>query len=416
MKSFDASSAKKLPGVRQVLEIPSGIAVLGEHTWAALEGRKALQILWDDGPHAKLDDARIRQQLKEAAIKGTVARDQGNPRKAFKFAATTIDAEYEVPYLAHAPMEPVNCTAEVGEGGCELWVGTQAPTASQKRAAEITGLPPDKVQVHTMMLGGGFGRRSHTDFVADAVHAAKAAGKPVQILWTREDDTRGGRYRPIGYNLLRAGLDERGNLTAWEHSIASPAIMAQFGPLKKGIDPSSTEGAANLPYRIKNIKVSYANLDLPFSLWWWRSVGSSQNAFVTECFMDEVAHHAQKDPATFRLNMLSEHQRHKKVLEVAIDKAGWGKKLPEGHAQGLAVHESFGSFVAQVAELSLEQDGTPVLHKITCAVDCGTAIHPDSVASQMSSGIVYGLSAALYGQLTSKRAECSKAILTPTPC
>lgn len=398
---FDATRAKAVPGVRDVIEIPTGIAVVADHFWAATKGRDALVVEWDDAGHGQLSSLRIADMLQQAVTGGADARSDGDAEGAITRAAKRVEATYDLPYLAHAPMEPLNCTADVKADRCEVWAPSQSPSGTQDLAREITGLPADKVIVHTTFLGGGFGRRSQTDFVADAVHTSKALGRPVKVIWSREDDVRGGWYRPVAHNRLAGGLDANGWPVAWVHRIASPSIMAGFGrPLRDGIDGAGVEGAANLPYGIPNIHVTYAAVDLPITLWWWRSVGSSINGYVTECFLDELAHAGGKDPVELRRRLLADHPRHRRVLDIAAQKSGWGTPLPNGHARGVAVHESFGSIVAEVADVSLQEDGTPRVHHVTCAVDCGQVVNPDIVRAQMESGIVYGLSAALWGAIT----------------
>lgn len=278
-------------------------------------------------------------------------------------------------------------------------MGTQSPSRTQQIASELTGLSSEKIQVHTMFLGGGFGRRSQADFVADAVHTSKVLGKPVKVVWTREDDTRGGMYRPAAYNEFRGALDNKGWPIAWVHRIASPSILRAFGPLKSGLDRTSVEGAANLPYAIEHVNVTYAAPDLPITLWFWRSVGSSQNAYATECFLDELAALGKKDPLEVRRRLLRNKPRHLRVLETAAEKFAWNRKLPAGHARGIAVHESFGTYVAQAVEVSVQASSKVRVHRVVCAVDCGDVINPDIVTAQVESGIVYGLTAALYGEI-----------------
>jgi isoquinoline 1-oxidoreductase beta subunit len=397
--SFDASKATQVPGVHQVVQIPTGVAVVAENFWAASKGRAALNVEWSPGAAAKLSNASIDKALRAAVSKGVPARTEGEPDKVMAKATRKLQAVYRVPYLAHAPMEPLNCTVDLQGDRCEVWVSTQSPTRTQATVAEITGLPKEAVAVHTTMLGGGFGRRSQVDFVTDAAHVAKAVGKPVKVIWTREDDIRGWYYRPVAYNELSGAVDAEGWPSVWIHRIASPSILEILGvPLKDGIDGTSIEGAANLPYSIANLRVTCAKTDLPIATWFWRSVGSSQNAYVTECFLDELARLGGKDPLEVRRRLLAGAPRHLRVLETAAEKAGWGSPLPEGRARGLAVHECFGSLVAQVAEVSID-GGKPRVHRVVCAVDCGDVINPDTIAAQMESGIAYGLSAALHGKI-----------------
>lgn len=410
LKRFDAAKARRVPGVREVLAIESGVAVVAEGFWAARQGREALEIEWDPGPHAQLASADIRKRL-EAALRrpGAVARREGNADKALA-GARRIEAEYEVPYLAHATMEPMTCTAAIGASGCDVWVGTQGQSAAQRTAAKVAGLPPEAVRIHTLFLGGGFGRRGEQDFVAEAVELAKRVGTPVQVIWTREDDMQHDQYRPATLNRLSAGIDKAGSLVAWRHAIAGPSIATRVFPglIQNGIDRTSVEGAANLPYAIPNISVTYAMVNGPVPVGFWRSVGSSQNAFITECFLDEVAAALRKDPLVLRRALLAQHPRHRAVLERAAREAGWGRPLPAGRHRGIAVAESFGSYVAQVAEVSLA-DGRLRVHRVVCAIDCGVVVNPDTVVAQMQSGIVYGLSAALYGQITIKHGRVEQS-------
>lgn len=400
VQRFDASKAKRVPGVIDVVQIDTGVAVVGEHFWAAKSGRDALDVTWNDNGFGQLSSDSIREDCKRVlAEKAVDVRSEGDVTGALKAAKSTVTATYEVPYLAHAPMEPLNCTARVGDDSCEIWVSTQSPSGVAKAVGEITGLTPDKISIHQSMLGGGFGRRSQTDYVRDAVHLANKLRRPVKVVWTREDDIRLGWYRPYCYNELEGGVDADGMPTAWRHNIASPSILAGFRPLKDNIDGAAVEGASNLPYKIPGLRVRYAYPVLPVSVWWWRSVGSSQNAYVTECFLDELARAGGKDPFALRQALLADKPRHRRVLERVAKMSGWGTPLSEGRARGIAVHESFGSFVAQVAEVSLER-GKPRVHKVFCAVDCGMVINPDTVIAQMESGIMYGLSAALYGAIT----------------
>ena len=399
-KSVDAAAALATPGVRHVVEISSGVAVVADHFWAAKKGREALRVEWDSGEWGSLSTARITEMMREAAANGATAREEGDSDAAIRGAGKVIDAVYELPYLAHATMEPMNCTADVRRDACEVWAPTQSPSGTQSTAARITGLPAERVTVHTTHMGGGFGRRSQTDFVADGVETSKAVGKPVQVIWTREDDTRGGYYRPPAWNRLVGAVDAGGNVSAWTHQIGSPSIARQFGPLRNGIDDAGVEGAANLPYAIPNVRVTYGPVELPISLWFWRSVGSSLNAWVTECFIDELAEAAGADPVEFRLRLLAAHPRHQRVLRAAADRANWTTAPAPGRGRGAAVHEAFGSIVAQVAEVSIDPDGEVRVHHVACAVDCGDVINPGIIRAQMESGIAYGLSAALWGELT----------------
>jgi isoquinoline 1-oxidoreductase beta subunit len=399
---FDATRAKAVKGVRAVTPISSGVAVVAESTWAAMEGRKALEITWDEGPNASLTSAEIsRGFAKLAAGPAAVAREEGDAEAALKRAARTLEAVYEVPFLAHATMEPMNATADVGRGACKVWAPTQFPSMAQQVAGKIAGLPPEKVVVHITLLGGGFGRRAEADFVADAVETSKAVGAPVQVLWTREDDMQHDVYRPASYHVLRAGLDADGQLIAWTHRVVAPSIRGQRGEkLEGGLDHGAVDGAADLPYAIPNLHVDYVMANTPVPVGYWRSVYASQTAFANECFLDEIAVSAGKDAVELRRDLLRDAPHHKAVLELVAEKSGWGKPLAAGHFRGLAVHKSFHSYVAEVAEVSLEKDGTPRIHRVACAIDCGLPVNPAGVVSQMQSGIVYGLSAALRGKIT----------------
>ncbi len=401
IRGFEASKATAVPGVEKVIEVPSGVAVVATNTWAAEQGRQALELDIDPGPHAGLDDAAVREACIAVIDRGEEAEKRGDVEAALA-GATVLEAEYTVPYLAHATMEPMNCTVRVdgtpdAVEAVEIWAPTQGPTRARMTAAQAAGVDPQKVAVHSTFMGGGFGRRSQPDYIAEAVHVAKAlATTPVQTSWSREDDTKGGWYRPCSVNRFRGAVDAEGMPIAWEHRIATPSILAAMG--RTGIDGTSIEGAANLPYAIPAFRVTCAAPDLPVPLWFWRSVGSSQNAYVTECFLDELIALGGKDPVDVRLALLAEHPRHRRALERVVEMSGYGKTLAEGRAMGVAVHESFGSICAQVAEVSRDGD-TPRVHQVWVAIDCGQVVNPDSVRAQMESGIAYGLSAALYGRI-----------------
>jgi len=401
LKHFDAKQALAMPGVKRVEAISAGVAVIADHFWAAKQGRDALSIEWDTAGNESLDSASIEAQFKAALDSGLRVRDDGNINQSLAAAAKTLEAVYTAPYQAHVCMEPMNATADVRADGCDVYVSTQAQTASQETAMRITGLARDKVKVHTTFLGGGFGRRSEQDFVMDAVECSKVAGQPVKVIWSREDDIMHDQYRPATYNRLRGGVDAQGKLLAWEHRIAGSSILARLypGAVKDGHDRTNTEGAKNLPYHIANLRVSYAMVNTPVPVGFWRSVGSSQNAFITECFFDELAKLAGRDPLQARLELMSEHPRHAGVLKLAAEKAGWGTPLPKGRARGIAVAESFTTYTAQVAEVSIDK-GAVRVHRMICAVDCGMVVNPNSIRAQMEGAIVYGLTAALKGPIT----------------
>ncbi len=415
VKSFDATAAKAMPGVRHVVPLDgtpwrgtngawsvgteSGVAVVADTYWQAVQGRQALRITWDEGANAGLSD--IPGTLAALASQpGVTAKTTGDAAAALTGAAKKIESVYTVPFLHHATMEPMNCTAHVRAGTCDVWAPMQNQTRAQEVAAEAAGVPKGAVKVHTTFLGGGFGRRLESDFVAEAVAISKAVNAPVKVIWSREDDTRHGFYRPATYNRLAAGFDAQNNPVAWTHHIVAPPILTKFGPLPQGIDRTLIDGAADVPYAFPNVLVDQLAVDLPVPLGFWRSVGASQNAFVVECFMDEVAAAAGRDPYEFRRELLQSKPRHLRTLELAATKAGWGTALPPGHGRGIAIAEWEPTTCAEVAEVSVAPDGTVRVHRVVCAVDCGPVVNPDTIAAQMQGGVVFGLSAALYGEIT----------------
>ena len=409
MKSLDASAAKAVKGVVDVQPVPTGVAVAATGFWAAKKGRAALKIEWDEGDGATLSTSTMREQFASLAkTPGLPARQQGQAiADVMGDAETRLEAEYEVPYLAHASMEPLNCVVDLRADSCEIWTGTQFQSGDRAAAAAVAGLKPEQVSIHTTFLGGGFGRRGnpHSDFVTEAVQVAKAIGKPVKVMWTREDDTRGGYYRPMWYDYLRGALDDKGNIVAWGHTIVGQSIMAgtafASAMIKDGIDAASVEGAADLPYTIPNLLVDLHSPVNTVPVQWWRSVGHSHTAFVVECFLDELAHLANRDPLELRRSLLGKSPRHLAVLELAAKQAGWGTPLPKGQGRGLAVHESFGSVAAQVAEVAV--DGSDItVKRVVCAIDCGQTVNPDTIRAQIESAVVYGLSAALHSAITLK--------------
>jgi isoquinoline 1-oxidoreductase beta subunit len=404
VKSFDDSKAKAVRGVKQVVQISTGIAVVADNTWSAMQGSRALQITWEEGANAAVSSDSIRRLYLEQAEKpGAIARKDGDADAALAGAAKKVEAAYEVPFLAHATMEPMNCAAEVRADGCDVYAPTQFQTINQMTAAKITGLKPEQVRIHTTFLGGGFGRRSEQDFITEAVEISKAAGAPVQVTWSREDDIQHDFYRPAVYTKLVAGLDTDGWPVAWKSRIVCPSIMSRFfpGSVKNGIDESSVEGQANSKYGIPNYLFEYALTDTGIPVGFWRSVGNSQNGYITECFVDELAKAGGKDPFEFRRKLLANAPRHRGVLELAASKAGWGQPLPAGRTRGIAVVESFGSFVAEVAEVSVNRSTSEVrVHRVVCAVDCGRHVNPDTIAAQMEGGIAFGLTAVLKGLIT----------------
>ncbi|BBA34994.1 aerobic-type carbon monoxide dehydrogenase, large subunit CoxL/CutL-like protein [Methylocaldum marinum] len=421
LKSFDPAKSRAVAGVVDVVRIPSGIAVVAKDFWSAKKGRDVLEVVWDRGTNADLSSAGLHEEFARLAMtSGVPAKEKGDPTGVLAKIAKPFGAEYAVPYLAHAPMEPLNCTVDLREDRCEIWTGTQFQTVDRNHAAAIAGLKPEQVELHTTLLGGGFGRRGNpqSDFVSEAVHVAKAVKKPVKVVWTREDDIKGGYYRPAFYDRLTAGLDAKGRLIAWSHTLVGQSIAIgtpfESAMIRDGVDVSSVEGAADLPYAIPNVRVDLHSPRLEIPVLWWRSVGHSHTAFVVESFIDEVAHAAGKDPYRFRRDLLAKHPRHRGVLELAAKKAGWGSSLPKGRGRGIAVHSSFGSYVAQVAEVSVE-DGQARAHRVVCAIDCGQVVNPDTIAAQMESGIVWALSAALHGEITLNKGEVEQSNFTDYP-
>lgn len=397
--SFDSSNSKAIPGVKDVVRISNGVAVIADNTWSALEGRRVLQVKWDEGPVASINSAGISQDfVAHAQQPGAVARKNGDAAAALQTAAKKVEAVYETPFLAHAPMEPLNCVAHVRADACEVWASTQGQTAAREAAVQITGLESDKVQVHTKYMGGGFGRRARADYVAEAVEVSKAAGVPVQLTWSREDDLQQDFYRPAAYGRFTAGLDAEG----WPVALQARLICPPFGGLSNGVARTGVEGVVDLLYAIPNVLVDYHALDPGIPVSYWRSVGYSQNTFFAESFIDELAVAGGKNPVELRLHLLANSPRLRAALELAADKAGWGKPLPAGHGRGIAVVNNVGSFTAQVAEASVDR-GKLRVHRVVCAVDCGYAVNPSGIEQQIRSGIVFGLSAALKGGITIDR-------------
>lgn len=400
--SFDATKAKAVPGVRNVVQINNGIAVLADSTWSSMQGRDALDIKWDTGQSATLDSNQIRKMFEEFGLKeGAVAESNGDVEKAGGAGTNTIDAVYELPYISHAPMEPMNCLADVKPDRCEIWVPTQTPQSAQDIAAEITGLPKEKVVVHVTLVGGGFGRRLDNDYVEEAVRISKMAGVPVQLVWSREDDMMHDFYRPASRHQLSGGVDGNGKLVSWTHKMIGPSIRGQRSPggVKDGLDRSALSGATGMPYTIPNLKVSYVMANTAVPIGAWRSVYASQNVFAVESFIDELAHAASKDPLEFRLHMMDNSPRLRKVLETAAEKSGWHKPLPKGVGRGIACASCFGSHAAEVAEVSVEQ-GKVKVHRVVIAVDCGIAVAPNTLEAQMEGAVVLAMTAAVKSEIT----------------
>ncbi len=397
--SFDAAAAKAVPGVKQVVQISTGVAVVADNTWSANQGRKALRIQWSEGAHADLNSAAIAKDFADRAQQpGVVARKEGDAAAALSGAAKKIEAVYEVPYLAHAPMEPLNCTADVRADGCDVWASTQGQSAAFQAAIGITGLKPEQVKVHTLYMGGGFGRRARNDYVGEAVEVSKAVGSPVQLTWMREDDMQQDWYRPASYTRFTAGLDAEG----WPAVVTSRIVCPPFGGIRDGLSRTAVEGVADMAYAIPNVLVDYHALDPGIPVSYWRSVGYSQNTFFMESFIDEIAAAGGKDPLDLRRRFIAKNARLLAALELAAEKAGWGKPLPKGHGRGIAFSDNVGSFTAQVAEVSVLQ-GKLRVHRVVCAVDCGQVVNPAGVEQQIQSGIAFGLTAALKGAITIDR-------------
>lgn len=416
VKSFDAGKAKAIKGVVDVVQIPQGVAVLATDTWSAKKGRDALSVSWDESQAFKLGSDEILARYKEMARKpGLIARQAGDTGKAFAGAAKVVRAAFDFPYLAHAAMEPMNCVVQLKADGCEVWNGEQFQTVDQGRVAALFGLAPEQVKLNMLYAGGSFGRRASTqsDYVLEAAHIVKAInGKaPVKLVWMREDDMRGGYYRPLFHHALEAAIDGAGKLVGWHHRLVGQSILAgspfEQMMVKDGIDQVSVEGAANLPYAIPNLTVDlHTPTDIGVPVLWWRSVGSSHTAYSTEVFLDQVAVAMGKDPVALRLELLGEHPRHAGVLKLAAAKANWGAPLKaaagERRGRGVAVHESFNSFVAHVAEVTIRKDGSIRVDRVVSAVDCGTAINPDNIRSQVEGSVGFALSAAMSGEITLK--------------
>jgi isoquinoline 1-oxidoreductase beta subunit len=413
VKSFDASAAGAVPGVVKVVQVPRGVAVVAKGFWAAKLGRDALVVEWDESSAEKRSSSDMMNEFRHLAEQPAAsARKVGDALPALKNAAHTVSASYEFPYLAHAPMEPLDAVVKLTAGSCEIWAGDQFQTVDQGNAAKAAGLDPQQVTINTLYAGGSFGRRANvwSDYVVEAVSIAKACGAdgtPIKLQWTREDDLHGGLYRPMYFHKLEAGLNEKKELVGWRHIIVGQSIIADtpFAAVmvKNGIDATSVEGAANIAYEIPNIDVELATTKSPVPVLWWRVVGSSHTTFAVEAFIDEVAHAAGKDPFIFRRDLLEKEPRMKAVLELAADKAGWSSgPLPKGKGRGIAVCEAFKSYVAQVAEVTVDDAGQVTVDRVVCAVDCGIPINPDVIAAQMEGGIGFGLGAVLHGAITLK--------------
>jgi len=413
VKSVNDAAAKTVKGVRQIVRLDDAVAVVADHMGAAKKGLAALVIEWDDGPHAKLSTDDIAAELEKATLNsGPVAQNIGDIDKAMASAVTKVEATYQVPFLAHAAMEPMNCTVHVRNDGCEVWVGSQALTRAQATAAKTTGLPLDRVVVHNHLIGGGFGRRLDVDGVTRAVQIAMHVDGPVKVVWTREEDIQHDMYRPYWLDRISAGLDNTGKPVAWNHRYAGSSVIARWLPpaFKNGLDPDSTEGAIDLAYALPNMHVEYLRVEPPGILTaFWRSVGPSHNVFVTESFMDELAAAAEQDTVAYRRALLDRSPRAKAVLDLAAAKAGWGQPLPPRAGRGVSLQFVFRTYMAQVAEVEVAKNGAVHVRRVVCAVDCGTVVNPDTVRAQIQGAIIFGITAALYGEITLKNGRVEQA-------
>ena len=412
-KSLDEAAARAVKGVHQVVRIDEAVAVVAEHMGAARKGIAAAAIQWDDGPNANVSSAGIVRRLEEASKQpGVVARNEGDTDKALAGAAQRLDAVYQLPFLAHAAMEPMNCTVHARKDGCDIWVGTQVPTLTQAVVAQITGLPKDAVKIHNHLLGGGFGRRLEPDGTVLAVKVAQHVDGPVKVVWSREEDIQHDMYRPYYYDRLSAGLDADGKPVAWTHRVCGSSVFARYVPplFKNGLDPDAVEGAAEPPYAFPNIHVDYVRVEPPgIPTAFWRGVGPTHNVFVVESFLDELAHAAKQDPVAYRKALLDHNPRALAVLTLAAEKADWGQPLPPRRGRGVSVQFAFGSYFSQVAEVEVGTDGSLKVHRIVCAVDCGMVVNPDTVEAQVQGGTIFGLTAVLYGAITLRNGRVEQA-------
>jgi isoquinoline 1-oxidoreductase subunit beta len=413
VKSVDDAAAKAVKGVRQIVRLDDAVAVVADHMGAAKKGLAALKIEWDDGPHAKLDTQQIEAELEKATLNpGAIAENIGDVDKAMASAVTKVNATYQVPFLAHATMEPMNCTVHMRKDGCEIWVGSQALARVQAAAAKTLSVPLDKVTVHNHLIGGGFGRRLDADGAIRAVQIAQHVDGPVKVVWTREEDIQHDMYRPYWVDRISAGLDAKGMPVAWNNRFAGSSVIARWLPpgFNNGLDPDTTEGAIDLVYALPNMHVEYVRVEPPgIPTAFWRSVGPSHNVFVTESFMDELAVAAKQDPVAYRLALLDKTPRAKAVLALAAEKAGWGQPLPGRVGRGVSLQHVFATYMAQIAEVEVSKDGAVRVRRVVCAVDCGTVVNPDTVRAQIQSAIVFGITAALHGEITLKNGRVQQS-------
>jgi isoquinoline 1-oxidoreductase beta subunit len=413
LASFDDAAAMAVPGVHQAAKLDNAVAVIADHYWAARQGLEAGAAKFNNGPHASLTTADVVAALAKAAEKqGAVAKNEGDVKAALESAATRLDAIYEAPFLAHATMEPMNCTAHVTADGCDIWVGTQVPTRAQEGVAKALGLKTEQVRLHNHLLGGGFGRRLEVDFIVQAALIAKQASDPIKVVWSREEDIQHDMYRPYYYDRLSAGLDANGRPIAWSHRIVGSAIIARFFPplFKDGIDPDGVDGAIDMPYDIPNKRVEFVREEPPgIPTAFWRGVGPTHNVYVIESFIDELAALAKKDPVEYRRAMLGNNPRALHVLNRAAEIANWGKPLGGRRGRGACVHNTFGSFMSQIAEVTVAESGEVHVDRVVCVVDTGVVVNPDTVVAQMQSGIIFGITAALWGEITLKNGRVEQS-------
>ena len=411
-KLVNERAALAVRGVRQVVNIDEAVAVVADHMWAARKGLKAAAIQWDDGPNASVEMTTIVGQLEEAARHpGAVARNEGDADKALAGAAQRLDAVYQMPFLAHAAMEPMNCTVHYAKDGCDIWLGTQAPTRTQSMVAELTGLPKTAIRIHNHFLGGGFGRRLDTDGTLLAVKVARNVDGPVKVVWSREEDIRHGMYRPYYYDRVSAGLDANGHPIAWTHRIVGSSVMARYVPslFKDGLEFDVIDSAAETPYAFPNMRVEYVRVEPPgIQTAFWRGVGLTHNVFVVESFIDELAHAAKQDPFLYR-KAHAVNPRALAVLTLAAEKADWGTTLPARRGRGISLQFAFGSYSSTVVEVEVALDGSIKVHRIVCAADCGIVVNPDTLAAQFEGGTLFGLTAALYGAITLKNGRVEQS-------
>jgi isoquinoline 1-oxidoreductase beta subunit len=415
LASVDDTNAKKIAGVRQIVKVDNAVAVVGDHTWAARRGAAALDIQWNEGAGGAVQMHHIVGDLEQASKRdGAVARKDGDIAQGFNGAKTHVDAVYQQPFLAHATMEPVNCTVHVRGDGCDIWVGTQVPTRAVDAAVKVTGLSADKVTVHNHLLGGGFGRRLETDFITQALKIGQQVGTPVKVTFTREEDIQHDMYRPYYYDVLSAGLDGNGRPVAWKHRIVGSSILARFAPpaVKNGVDPDAVEVSADLPYDLPNQFIDYVRQeprDIPTAF--WRGVGPTRGTFVVESFMDELAAQAKVDPVQYRRDLLGKTPRARNVLDVATQAAGWGNSVPKGQGRGVSVMHAFGSFFAMVVDVTVD-NGEVAVNRVVCAVDCGMVVNPNTIEAQVQGGIIFGITAALYSEITIEDGRVRQANFT----